>query len=87
MDSRLDFFDPRHNYFKILRMSCYQFLAAVCLPKIILKKSRVTAVACVLLAQWGKRQQIQINSLFFQFPVTLQLLPTCSQTNIYNIRF
>ena len=45
------FLVPR-RILKNQRMSCYQFLAIVCLPKMVFKKSRrVTAIACVL-NQW-----------------------------------
>ena len=51
-------------------MSCYQFLAIVRLPKMVLKElRRVTSIACVLFAQWVKTKvesrQIQVNWLCF----------------------
>ena len=72
-------------------MSCYQFLAIVCLPKMVFKKlRRVTAIACVLLAQWGKGKwkvgKYRLIGSVFSRCRLLVILYRCSQLCLYQLR-
>ena len=71
-------------------MPCYKFLAIICLPKMVLNFfSRITPVACVLLAQWGKMKVESANTgkLATKLPMTLLSLQSDTQHLYHDISF